>query len=132
MKYIVRILIFCIFSIAQSYAITSNLALRCDSLRLTDGRTVAVNILRQTDDRIFFTLCEDEAKKEGIILKRFVEAIISDRKVVDEPSNYVKARNKREEKSNRLLFTSLTAVVGYVLLVSGGLILFVAYAIGAI
>ena len=120
MKYIVRILIFCIFSIAQSYAITSNLALRCDSLRLTDGRTVAVNILRQTDDRIFFTLCEEEAKKEGIILKRFVEAIIVNGIVVQEPAAYLKSK-KRVIENNR------EAAKNGALLAGSGLVVIVLY-----
>lgn len=98
MKYLL-LFILSISSIAQSSAISSNLVLRCDSLRLTDGRTVAVQILGQTEDHIIIAHCGDKTMKERPLLKRFVEAVIVNGRVIQEPAKYLKSKERRQ-KSN--------------------------------
>ena len=120
MKYLILTLIVSICTLTQAFAVNTYPVQTCDSLKLTDGRVVAVQILRQTDDRIFFTLCEEEAKKEGIILKRFVEAIIVNGIVVQEPAAYLKSK-KRVIENNR------EAAKNGALLAGSGLVVIVLY-----
>lgn len=123
MKYFALTLILSICTIAQSFAVNTYPAQTCDSLKLTDGRIVAVHILKQTDDRIFFTLCKDDAKKEGIILKRFVEAVIVNGRITQEPASNLKSRKRKGDR--------VSTIIGSIILWSGlaGILVYIMYAL---
>ena len=94
MKYLLATLILCICSITQSYAVNTNGQEPCDQLELTDGRIIDVQLLRQTETRVFLVLCGDKTMQERTILKEYVESIIVGGKVIEKPADKIKATKR--------------------------------------
>lgn len=94
MKYLLATLILCIFSITQSYAVNTSGQEPCDQLELTDGRIIDVQLLRQTETRVFLVLCGDKTMQERTILKEYVESIIVGGKAIEKPASHIRATKK--------------------------------------